>query len=192
MRLKETERVLWQLLTASTEKDLATAFTEDSICQVPESLAISTLATTEEKRSAIAFWEQFPLQNPVDVQTWMESLDPISNSEGLLFQNSMSGEELSQDPQRVAEDLDTEYSDSGIAVQHDSQSGIHAPVPASLSHYDTSAGQHALPSIPTGLQHSQLDTSSKQQSDKDPVSSGRGAAARRFGLSKEFQDMFLW
>lgn len=192
MRLKETERALWQLITASTEKDLATAFTEETISRVPKSLAISTLATTEEKRSAIAFWEHFPLQNPVDVQAWMESLDPILNSEGLLFQSSIPSEELSRDPQRVVEEWELDYSETGAAVQRDSQSGFHVPVVTSLSHYSTPVGQYTLPFPQSGLHHSQFDTSRKNRPEGGSKLSSRGDSARKFGLSKEFQDMFLW
>jgi len=191
MRLKETERVLWQLITTSTEKDLATAFTGEIVTRVPKNLAISTLVTTEEKRSAIAFWEQFPLQNLVDVQTWMRSLDPIPISEGLPAQDALASEGPSQDPPRVMEALELECSEADSALPHSIQSGLPVPMATSLSHHATPVEAAAFPPSQSGLPQSQLDLSMPQPDD-GPTQFRSVSATTKFGLSKEFQDMFLW
>jgi hypothetical protein len=191
IRLKETERVLWQLITSSTKQELSTAFAEETVSQIPKSLAISTLATTEEKRSAIAYWEQFPLQNLEDVQPWIESLEPISNPEDLPLQTSSPGEELAQIP-RVIEDLQLENFETSAAVQPDIRRGYCDPVAGPMSHSNTPVDQPAFPSFNTRLQVPEFDPSLTQHSAEGPRLSDRGTSPSRFGFSKEFQDMFLW
>lgn len=183
--------MLWQLITSSTQQALSTALAEETVNQIPKSLAISTLATTEEKRSAIAYWEQFPLQNLEDVQTWMESLEPTSNLEHLALQTSAPGEELGQIP-RVIEDLQLENFETSAAVQYDIRRGYHDPVAAPMSHSNSLVDQPAFPSSKTRLQAPEFDISMTRHSTEGPRLSDRGAAASRFGLSREFQDMFLW
>lgn len=191
MRLKETERVLWQLMASSTAQESSTAFAEETVSQIPKSLAISTLATTEEKRSAIAYWEQFPLQNLEDVQTWMESLESSLDPEDLPLQTSTPGEELAQIP-RVAEDLQPGNFKSGEAAQHDIRRGCHDPADALMSHSSAPVDQSAFPPSETRPQAPEFDTALTQDTAEGPRISDKGNPANRFGLSKEFQDMFLW
>ena len=182
--------MLWQLITSSTKQELSTAFAEETVSQIPKSLAISTLATTEEKRSAIAYWEQFPLQNLEDVQPWIESLEPISNPEDLPLQTSSPGEELAQIP-RVIEDLQLENFEQAPLCNLTSGVGIAIQL---LGRCLTLILQWiSLPFLLStpGSRSRSLTIVDTTFCGRSP-SLDRGTSPSRFGFSKEFQDMFLW
>jgi len=188
IRLKETERLLWRLLSVSTDDTLSAAFSDLVSDQIPESLAVRTLGTTEEKKSAIAYWEQFPLQNANDVRLWRQDLESAQDSISSRFGN-------------VDQDILLRQPD---AASHTGSSPGRAEGEVSLSLLPgdedtlrTGFTPHRSVETPPINQDSpggsigQADAfvSGDQSQASKP---GRSVATSKFGLSKEFQATFLW
>ncbi|KAK5046129.1 hypothetical protein LTR84_008586 [Exophiala bonariae] len=188
-RLKVTEGVLWRLLSSSNEQDLLRAFDDHIIAKTPKSLTICTLATTDEKRSAISHWEQFPLRSAAEVQTWMQNLEPMPTPEPSLALTSITGEnDAPQDSWVATEEPRPDYPEREMTEQYDHQREFHATAPSSEANSTVSVARDELPFTQNRLQALDYELSLSAQGSHP----SRSAVAGKFGLSSEFQDTFLW
>lgn len=181
--------MLWRLISTSTEQELVAAFAEETITKTPTSLTICTLATTEEKRSAISYWEQFPLQTFDNVQTWMRSLERMPNTEDMAPQSSTPGEERAPESWRVADDSRPNYLEPDPTEQYDSQFEFDNTTAAPQRNSVMPVAHDELPSSESGPPDKGLETS---RPPDGPSLLNSSAVARKFGLSSEFQETFLW
>lgn len=179
--------MLWRLISTSTEQELVKAFAEETITKTPTSLAICTLATTEEKRSAISFWEQFPLQTSDNVQTWMRSLERMPNAADLARQSLTPGEEPAPESWRFADDSRPNYPEPDTTEQYDSQCEFDNTTAVPERNSVMPVAQEEPPSSEGGPPNKGLETSRH-----GPSLLNSSAVARKFGLSSEFQETFLW
>ncbi len=193
-RLKETERVLWRVLSTSnsTLDTLAEAFSTELSRQIPRSLAISTLETTEEKRSAIAYWEQFPLQGPDEVLAWKQDLD--STALVAIPDSHTFGDGAAYRPSRHTSieltSIEGDFS-SGLSQMQAEQAGE----PTSLRN-DTAlqpaAGPPRVKRRAAVLREESATIDYAMQHVPPKPSKPNHGTATKFGLSQEFQDTFLW
>ncbi|KAK6373697.1 hypothetical protein LTS17_008190 [Exophiala oligosperma] len=190
-RLKETERLLWRMLSTSNAnlEKLSEAFTAELDHRIPASLTISTLSTTEEKKSAISYWEQFPLQTPEDVILWKQDLDSLSGvaaTGSSTVVDSASFERL-----EVA-------SPSDPSPFGDSFSGDPSPIQdARHEAAETIPGRDGMPLAPENRSVGRSATSQAPETVGDILRRSssrphRNSTAAKFGLSQEFEDTFLW
>lgn len=195
--MKETERVLWRLLSTATSIDetLSAAFAADVTDQIPSALSVSTLTTTEEKKSAIAYWDKFPLQEADEVLTWKEDLDATSGVIGLNAGSSVVDDALytRADAVGVAEpghsELDVDDNGPLFAVEDNDVDMSFQPLTPRLISGNAGGVDHGSIQLPQ--RHGDIDESTHTPSVAAPTSNQRNVAAK-FGLSKEFQDTFLW
>lgn len=179
--------MLWWLLSSSNERDLLRAFDEETIAKTPKSLTICTLATTEEKRSAISHWEQFPLQSVDDVQNWMKNFD--ENTEHLLTQTPIRDEpDTARHSWGHTEESRPDYLEPDMTEQYDSQRESHDTL--------ASSERNSIVSLARAELHPSRFRLEAAESQVPLFAEGpqlnQSAVARKFGLSTEFQDTFLW
>ncbi|EXJ68580.1 uncharacterized protein A1O5_08374 [Cladophialophora psammophila CBS 110553] len=173
IRLKETERVLWRILSACPQDSLTAAFSPEVQDRIPQHLSVGTLGTTEEKKSAIAFWEQFPLYTIEDVLVWKEQIEsPPLMEMTSLEQNQEQQSHLTNSPdeaqdQRPPSPMDEEMAQVSVAR-----------VPNSKNFTDASS---VAPQM-TDAQNRRPSASTAE----------RGSVVSKFSFSKEFQETFLW
>ena len=185
--------MLWQLITSSTNQALIAAFSPETLQAVPKILAISTLATTEEKKSAIAYWEQFPLQHSQDVLTWKENIESNPDSTGLPFDSSPLSQKM--EISSVDETFVEYAAIDSPELQHDITHQLDNLSTGTISFSASGLGQYSfhrtnIPMLP--IQPSAPSPTMAQLPQAASGSSVRGSAADKFGLSKEFQETFLW
>ncbi|EXJ86905.1 hypothetical protein A1O3_03859 [Capronia epimyces CBS 606.96] len=198
-RLKETERVLWSLLSASPTETLSAAFAAEMQDRMPLSLAITTLCTTEEKKAAIAHWERFPLQTAGEVLAWKENVQSGSSSgsgsaNGLynIAPDDSSYARAEPEPQALTTTSGLGFEEPLPAGDEDdtmqtSYSAHPSLTSASSPHSHTNVGEGTIrPRQSATGGSSMLDTSA------NGLATDRGSVASKFGLSKEFQETFLW
>ncbi|KIY02006.1 uncharacterized protein Z520_02144 [Fonsecaea multimorphosa CBS 102226] len=173
IRLKETERMLWRILSACQQESLTAAFSPGVQDRIPQILSVGTLSTTEEKKSAIAFWEQFPLHTIEDVLVWKDQVENPSSME-------ITGFGENQDQQSQPTDTPSEVQDQDIpsAMDEDTAQTSIAMAPDSQDLADTSSRT---------VQMADARNRRSSASVANP-----GTAGGKFSFSKEFQDTFLW
>ncbi|OAP65095.1 hypothetical protein AYL99_01067 [Fonsecaea erecta] len=173
IRLKETERMLWRILATCQQENLTAAFSPEVQDRIPQLLSVETLSTTEEKKSAIAFWEQFPLHTAEDVVIWKEQVENPSATD-------ITGFGVNQDQQSRLTNTPSESQDqdppSPMDEDKDPTSMAMIPDPQDLA--DTSSRTPQMANV-------------RHRGSSASVSN-QGTAGGRFSLSKEFQDTFLW
>jgi len=171
---------------------LAEAFSTELSRQIPRSLAISTLETTEEKRSAIAYWEQFPLQGPDEVLAWKQDLD--STALVAIPDSHTFGDGAAYRPSRHTSieltSIEGDFS-SGLSQMQAEQAGE----PTSLRN-DTAlqpaAGPPRVKRRAAVLREESATIDYAMQHVPPKPSKPNHGTATKFGLSQEFQDTFLW
>ncbi|KIW34589.1 uncharacterized protein PV07_01364 [Cladophialophora immunda] len=173
IRLKETERVLWRILAACPQESLTVAFSSEVQDRIPQLLTVGTLSTTEEKKSAIAFWEQFPLHTIDDVVVWKEQVENPSSMEMTSF-----GENQEQQSHLTNTPSEAQDQESLSPMDEDTAQTFGAMV---SDPQDLAATSSRTAQVP-GVRHRRSSTSVANP----------GTAGGKFSFSKEFQDTFLW
>ncbi|KAH0847247.1 hypothetical protein FOPE_00429 [Fonsecaea pedrosoi] len=173
IRLKETERVLWRILSACQQESLTAAFSPEAQDQIPQLLSVGTLSTTEEKKSAIAFWEQFPLHTIEDVLVWKDqvenpcAMDPTDIGENQDQQSHPTNTPSEVQDQGTLSPMDEDTDPSSVAMMQNPQdrasNSSHAPEMADVRNQRSSAS-----------------------------AANSGTAGGKFSFPKEFQDTFVW
>lgn len=195
-RLKETERVLWRVLSVAPTDSLTTAFSPDVQNQTPASLSISTLERTEEKKSAVAFWERFPLQTIEDLLAWKTELESASafTLEDIPLDhagNITVSDPRHRDSEELAQGTLRDVDDGGLlsATDEGATSSNHSDQSSAMAKPNTQRG--AGPRTQRPLAPATVETL-RQGGPSNMSQSGRRITAGEFGLSKEFRDTFLW
>ncbi|KIW94354.1 uncharacterized protein Z519_05670 [Cladophialophora bantiana CBS 173.52] len=173
IRLKETERVLWRILSACPQENLTAAFSPEVQDRIPQHLSVGTLGTTEEKKSAIAYWEQFPLYTIEDVLTWKQQIEspPLMETTN-LGQDQEQHSHLTNSPGEAQDQGPPSPMDEEMA-----QASV-AKVPSSQNLSDASYIAPQMTDAPNRRP-------SASTADRESVVS-------KFSFSKEFQETFLW
>ncbi|KIW12657.1 hypothetical protein PV08_09935 [Exophiala spinifera] len=191
-RLKETERLLWRMLSAASAnvEILAESFNAELDHRIPASLCVSTLSTTDEKKSAIAYWEQYPLQTPEDVILWKQDLDSQSGMAALGSRNVVDNS--------LFERLEVASPSDPSPFEGSFPSADPSPV-QDIAHEagEDVASQGGVPFTPEPRSFHPSAPSQTSQNVGDALRqpstrSHRSSTAAKFGLSQEFEDTFLW
>lgn len=187
--MKETERVLWRLLSVSTDETLSTAFSAEVSDQIPERLSVGTLGTTEEKKSAIVYWEQFPLLTANDARVWKQDLDSAHDSVGSHFDRIPGDDPLRQLEPDAGSQTETTPSgaDGDVSLLPDAEDNIVMGIPPQGSVVSPPMNQSS-PIDSIGQVDAFVPGNQQQALQQQP----RSVATSKFGLSKEFQATFLW
>jgi len=218
-RLKETERALWRLVSVSSAETLSSAFAEPISAQIPSSLSVTTLETTEEKKSAIAYWERAPIQSVEEVLAWKHRVDhPLPGETDMAMGSSDTVGEARQYQQRHHHRQDDAHSSSepsptaptgrrGDPSEHadTNDAAISFLAPSLMS---PTTVQFQSSTLSPGNQENNIVVNDRQRQPpagpadrlkrrrdepvRTPNWSYQAEAASKFGLSKEFQDTFLW
>ncbi|OAL40660.1 hypothetical protein AYO20_00396 [Fonsecaea nubica] len=172
IRLKETERVLWRILSACQQESLTAAFSPEAQDQIPQLLSVGTLSTTEEKKSAIAFWEQFPLHTIEDVLVWKDQVEnPCAMDTADIGENQDQQSHPTNTPseaqdQSTLSPMDEDTDPTSVAMMQNPQdragTSSHAPEMADV------------------------------RTQRSSSAANPGAAGGKFSFPKEFQDTFVW
>lgn len=170
-------------------ESLSEAFTGDLDHQIPANLSISTLSTTEEKKSAIAYWEQFPLQTPEDVIVWKQDLDSLSGAaatgSSIVVDNTLF-ERLEVASPSDPSPFEGSFSGDPSPIQdtrHEATDGVPGHDGMPLAPENRSLARSASSQAPGNVGDTSRQFSSRPH---------RSSTAAKFGLSQEFEDTFLW
>lgn len=214
-RLKETERALWRLISVVSTETLSTAFSDAVTAQIPSSLSVTTLETTEEKKSAIAYWEQVPIQSAEEVLAWKDSVDHLSPVETDRTRNPGEATDHTrrhqQQQQRHQQQQQLEQNDARswtepspsahIGRGENWESGdtneesVMEPTPTKAPPTLFLETQENIVVTDDDRQAPEPVDRLKRRRDDTLYTSNRSdqtEIANKFGLSKDFQDTFLW
>lgn len=186
LRLRETESVFLSLLAIVSDEHLSSL----SAFEIPEGDVTPSAA---DKKQKLEEWANFPLRSREDVMTWRDERlskdaryqSPTDVKSGLEMQMDV-GDNVRMDNGGVTTggkggaEVDMEGMDKpldnmgGVGIQ-----GIGSLNP--MDHIQATEFEHYLPPVETG--HSSISAA-----ELPSTLPGRGM----LGLSKEFQDTFLW
>ncbi|KIX02962.1 uncharacterized protein Z518_06512 [Rhinocladiella mackenziei CBS 650.93] len=218
IRLKETERVLWRLLSVTTNNNLSAAFSSEIQSRTPATLSLRTLVTTAEKKSAIAYWEQFPLQTAQEVLGWKEDVEsegsPMSSQGGAPAHARNTNTPLPDHDHDRMDSASASYSGGDTSSSDDMAGEEHLLPPPPPPWDEREVQAHTSyptqqPTMVSRMNQNQGIVGGNENLPQESGSVGRPSgqglsphmptsnsdlslAASRFGLTKEFQETFLW